>query len=455
MSYLNGVELLRHIEKTYDVMSISFRNVPVWPFLRIYLLQVLGETQHQTAHKVSPSKISIVLKSILKSNVLNWLKHYPVWVFNARERRKNIEDKWVQRVSGFMNELNARFLDIEKPSLTINEISPNLIEESNIVSEGIPILIAHLLERFLRFMRLKINNEHILTEIVQKYAPDFDYRYYVRYLWSQKITIKTLISLSHPPEVSLIECPYNMMGYIWGLKEKGVKIIELQHGVINKSHYAYILPYYSSFSPDELWVYGDNELAFFRDYNPHYSNSVIATGLYILQRSKKAFVKDIFSQYRNLYDKIVVFSGQSDVKEACHKFISKASSMYPEILFVYIPRNNNETFDINMKNVLFRPGINIYEYLIWCDIHMTISSTTCLEASYFNKPTIFYDFNNLASTYYKQIFSQINCAAFISSPSDMKDAIETWDEQKNITYGNFFAPFNIDQITSLLGISNK
>ena len=129
--------------------------------------------------------------------------------------------------------------------------------------------------------------------------------------------------------------------------------------------------------------------------------------------------------------------------------------MYPEILFVYIPRNNNETFDINMKNVLFRPGINIYEYLIWCDIHMTISSTTCLEASYFNKPTIFYDFNNLASTYYKQIFSQINCAAFISSPSDMKDAIETWDEQKNITYGNFFAPFNIDQITSLLGISNK
>lgn len=455
MHYLDGVDKLRHIEKTYDVMSITFRNVPVWPFLRIYILQVLGETNNRNAHEVSMSKVSLVVKSILKYNPFIWFRSYPVWLFNARERRKNVAGKWVHRVSGFMNELGVKFLDIEKPSPSVPDIPRKFTDEHYLTSEGLPIMGAHLIERFLRLFRLKINNENLLSEIVREYAPEFDYKYFVRYLWSQKLAMTGLLALSRSPKVSVMECPYNMMGYIWALKKKGIKVIELQHGVINNSHYAYIFPHESIFSPDELWVYGNEEYEFFSRENPHYSSVVKQTGLYILHLAKEAFTDDIFKTCRDTYKKIVVFTGQTLVENEVKCFIREAAVLNPDILFVYIPRNAEESFDVKASNVLFRPGVNVYEYLKWCDIHMTVSSTTCLEACYFQKPTVFYNLYNLATTYYGKQFTGSKCAAFVSNPTDLSQALESFNGTEDSDFVSRFAPFSLDQISAFLGVSKN
>lgn len=455
MHYLKGVEKLRQIEQSYDVMSITFKDVPVWPFIRIYLLQVLGETNNRTAHDVSMSKVSLVLKSIIKTNPFNWLRSYPIWLFNARERRKNVRGKWVHRVSGFMNDLNVKFLDIEKPSASSVPMPKRLLDEKYLVSEGLPILTAHIIERLLRLFKQKISNEEILKEIVSKYAPDFNYKYFVRYLWSQKIAMKGLLALTHTPKVSIIECPYNMMGYIWALKVKGVKIIELQHGVIGNSHYAYILPYNSIFSPDELWVYGDEEYNFFMSQNPYYSQKVVPTGLYILQRAKEAFTEDIFKQYRDKYKRIVVFTGQALVENEIKIYIQEAAINNPDTLFVYIPRNAHESFENTSDNILFCPGVNVYEYLKWCDIHMTVSSTTCLEACYFYKPTVFYNFDNLSKTYYGNLFANTKCAAFVSDTSELDAAFDSFKNIQKSDFVNRFTPFCTDSISELLELSKN
>lgn len=68
MAYLDGIKILREIEQSYPVMSITFKGQPIWPFVRIYLFQLLGATNHQNAHQIESSKIKTVVKALFAYN---------------------------------------------------------------------------------------------------------------------------------------------------------------------------------------------------------------------------------------------------------------------------------------------------------------------------------------------------------------------------------------------------
>lgn len=68
-------------------------------------------------------------------------------------------------------------------------------------------------------------------------------------------------------------------------------------------------------------------------------------------------------------------------------------------------------------------NINIYEYLKWADVHLTISSTTCLEAHYYHTPTIFVNYNNLAREYYGHILGEKEGAVYITREYDFDGAL--------------------------------
>lgn len=450
MAYLDGIKILREIEQTYPVMSITFKGQPIWPFVRIYLFQLLGETNHLNAHKVESSKIKTVVKALFAYNPLTIFKRHKNWLFTATERRKLIGNKYIQRVSGFMSEIDENCLLIEKPSTHQPHISKKHIAEKHIISEAHLLLSAHIIERFLRYKKLTIDNENILLKILKDYSLSFDYNYFVRYLWSQKIATNLLLSFSHKPERVLIECPYNILGYVWSLHCHNIKVIELQHGVIGNSHYAYILPHNSIFSPDEIWVYGLRDVRFLNNHNPQYAVDVFDTGLYYLDYAYRAFDQDIFAQYRSKFKHIIVFAGQAAVEEAVHKFIDTAAVENPETLFIYVPRFADEIFDIELPNVIFAPGVNIYQYLKWCDLHCTVSSTTCLEAAYYGKKTIFFNFNNLATKYYEDTLIEGQGVRYISSPHQVRHAIESLITSTENINSDGFSKFSLDHVGNLL-----
>lgn len=450
MAYLDGIKILREIEQNYPVMSITFKGQPIWPFIRIYLFQILGATNHQNAHKVESSKIKTVVKALFAYNPFTIFKHHKNWLFTATERRKMVDDKYIQRVSGFISEIDKNCLVLEKPSTHQAHISKKHIKEKNIISEAFLLISAHIIERFLRYKNLKINNEQILKKILKDYSLSFDYKYFVRFLWSQKIATDMLLCCSPKPENVLMECPYNILGYVWSFHNHNIKVIELQHGVIGNSHYAYILPFNSIFSPDEIWVYGKRDVRFLEKSNPHYANEVFDIGQYYLDYAFRVFKEDIFAQFRKQYKNIIVFAGQASVENAVHKFINAVASENQDTLFVYVPRFEDEIFNINLSNVIFAPGVNIYQYIKWCDIHCTVSSTTCLEAAYYGKKTIFYNFDNLASNYYNDSLIEGHGVRYINSPLQFKSALEslTMSTEKIISDG--FSKFSLEKVTNLL-----
>ena len=306
MGYLEGLNRLRTIEQSYPVMSITFKGQPIWPFVRIYLFQLLGATNHLNAHQIEFLKIKTVVKALFAYNPFTIFKRHKNWLFTATERRKIIGEKYIQRVSGFMSEIDKNCLVIEKPSIHQPHISKKHIAEKHIISEAHLLLTAHIIERFLRYKKLKIDNEHILLKILKDHSLTFNYKYFVRYLLSQKIATDFLLCCTPKPERVLIECPYNILGYVWSLHCHNIKVIELQHGVIGEAHYAYILPYNSIFSPDVIWVYGKRDVRFLNESNPQYAVEIFDIGLYYLDYAYRAFNQDIFAQYRLQYKHIIV-----------------------------------------------------------------------------------------------------------------------------------------------------
>lgn len=448
MSYLDGIDKLKSIEKCYDVMSITFKGVPIWPYVRIYLFQVLGQTNLTEAHKVEFSKVKTVLKALFAYNPFTLFRKHKTWLFTSSERRKAIDGKYIQRVSGFISDIDRNCLVIEKPCTNLPHPSKKNIVEKNVISEAHQLLAVHILERFFRYRKINIENEDVIVNILSAIGITFDYKYYVRYMWSQKIVTDVLLHFSGKPQRVFVECPYTILGYLWSFHKHNIKVIELQHGVIGASHYAYILNHRSILSPDEIWVYGQRDVDFLKVHNPNYACRIYDVGLYYLDYAYRAFDIDIFEKYRHKYKYVVVFAGQDAVVSIAQQFIGDVAKNNADILFVYVPRRSNETFNVDCSNVLFAPDVNIYQYLKWCDYHCTVSSTTCLEAAYYGKKTIFYNYENLALSYYGDSLKEGEGVRYISNASQFRQAIELLTNES--IKSNCFSNFSIELVTKLL-----
>ena len=129
---------------------------------------------------------------------------------------------------------------------------------------------------------------------------------------------------------------------------------------------------------------------------------------------------------------------------------TKALADNKNYLFVYVPRNHygNES---NLDNLQIWNGANIYECIKWCDIHVTMYSTTCLEAQFFHKPTIFYNQENLSRQYYGDTLSEENGCYYVDTIADFWAAVKVLEEQ-TIEFKEMFAH---DTLTNMRRVLNK
>lgn len=447
MTYLEAVELVKDIESRYDVMNIRYKGMSVWPYLRLYLLDGISG---QTEVKASGSVIKVVLKSLFAYNPFKVFKRHDVWLFTGCERRKRIGGKMIHRISGGISVNVDKCLMIEKPDLLLGHYEKKEIEEKDIVSESWLLILFHLIERTLRFTRPSLENEDVIRNILADNGLTFDYPHYVRMLNAKRLSMLWLLALVKTPRLILMECPYDSMGYMWACHQKGVKFLELQHGVAGASHNAYNARYYEQrMQPDGICVFGSEEYRYFTEEEPQYAKSVYMTGLYMLEKADEYFNKDAFAQYRGKYKAVIVAAGQNGYEEKLSILIDQVAQKHPELLFLYIPRMADVELCFTSNNVRIVKNVNIYEYLKWADMHITISSTTCLEGQYFNTPTIFYDYGDRASTYYGQLLKFENGAVYIKNVDEFDKAYNTIKNGK-FDYKEVFVHNHVERIVKVI-----
>ena len=443
MDYLESIDRLKEIESKFDVMSVKYRGVSVWPYVRCYLVDMLG---YQKARKPSASNVFFILKNLFAYNPLVITKKMDIWSYSGVITRKKIGDKYYHHVSGALPSITEKVLNLENPESSRHHFKKTEIPEKYIISNAWSIFLSRGFEYFLRLNNLSVENEYIFEEINNKLNITFDYKFRIRLLYAQKLATDFLLKVGKKPKVVAMECPYDQSGYVWSFHEHDIPVVELQHGVLNDNHYAYNSIYYGGIlAPDEICVYGNEEYNFLRNRETPFCNMVTKTGLFILDKADQYFENDIFELERKSYKSIVVVAGQSDCEENLLAFIEETSNQTPDVFYAYIPRRVC-SLECHSKNVKIYFNVNIYQYLKWCDIHCTVSSTTCLEAQYFNKPNVFVELNNTAKQYYGNLLKEENGSFFVNSTDSFIYVLEKCSKPGNYYFLDLFTKGNVERL---------
>ncbi len=430
MKYLDATNTIHEIEDKYDVMSIKYKGVSVWPYLRIYICDSLNESPKAKGY--SSSAISLIFKDLFHYNVFSFFRKCLIWDYSSSYTRKQVGELYEHHVSGFLANSGLSYLMIETPISGFKRLKKKDIPEEIIVSESWARLLSGLIEMVLRIFPLKIEGEDVLKAIYKDYNISLNYHLRLRWLYAQKKTTDFFLAIGRRPKLFTLECYYSQMGRIWSAHNHYIPVVELQHGVLNASHYAYNSKFHSKeLYPDEILVYGEQEYNYFTNVQKQFVDRVSKVGLYILERSSTYFSDDIFKDIRKEYNKLIVVAGQTGFEEQLSSFIDSVAKELTECYFIYIPRLPN-TISFSSQNVKYIYGVNIYEYLKWCDVHVTISSTTCLEAHYFERPVVFCDFNGVAQLYYGSFLKEENGAYYLNNKVDFINTIRNIPEHVQI-----------------------
>ena len=236
--------------------------------------------------------------------------------------------------------------------------------------------------------------------------------------------MKTWLKIFPNPKLVLVSVAYTNFGYIRAFKERGVKVVEFQHGLITKNHHAYF--YTKSFDaiqfPDEIATVGLKEKNVFDDENNFPVKSIMPIGSYILDYYVGKTVKNTSFQKR------VLFAMQDgEIGEKLIQFIVEIIKILPKNIELIIqPRRTaiSEYYKSypEIKNVSVSSQ-DFYSELLTCDIHSTVYSTTAIEALSLGKQNILINIDNLSVEQLHAVIGENEYTFIANTPSEFLELI--------------------------------
>ncbi len=160
--------------------------------------------------------------------------------------------------------------------------------------------------KYLKLKGLFFENEEILRQILANIGISLNYKSIIMKFLSSYKAMDLLLTLNKP-KIAVMECPYGEtgFGYVYAFKKRNVKVIELQHGVINSSHYAYnSLLKNKWYGDDYLFVFGEKDRKCFQTENTNYidNENIRVTGHFLLSKYTELKVKDPFIYLKVKYE---------------------------------------------------------------------------------------------------------------------------------------------------------
>lgn len=392
---------IHDIEQKYPVESIRANGIPIWPYLRIYLAdQLMFDKNRQV--KASASSFKQVLFSVFYG-FKNWFKQTDYLFISTASQRKLINNQYTDRFDIVRNNLSNSLL-IENP--IPKHFKLKSLKNKNCVSKS-PWIIK---ERLLTKTRsIEIENEQTLIKILEEQGLTLNYKFLAKRFLAQKSIMDKFIKRKAIKALFLIT-PYTNMGYVYSAKMHKIPVIEFQHGIINKAHFAYNISksICQSMYPDYLLSWGEEVKSVFTDKN-HFINEekVIPTGHFYLDYINNEYRGNKILQHAlNPYKKSVAFTAQTAYEDKTTPIIHEIAKSNPDIAIVYVPRDKKSEHYQSAgfpKNVLFADDLNCYEIIYHCDFHSTINSSCAIEALCLGRKNILLNIDNLSISYYESM----------------------------------------------------
>ncbi len=415
---------INDIEQEYPVEQIKAENFDVWPIIRINigLQKSFGENVKRK------SRISLIYQMLLSMfyGFINWFGKYDYLILTNDQQRKKVNGIYYDKSAEYIAEKAGKSLVIEKP-VTGHRKRRN-VATKHIVSQSFLYPIITLYYRFF-IKKPMIKNEIVLKTILKKLEVNIDYNYLIKRAIAEYKVMLLLLQI-YKPRVVFVVCSYTQMGFLKACARAGVKVVELQHGVISKAHFGYNIqkPFSKDYFPDYLITYGSNEKKVFIDNYFIKPENVYPAGNLYLELIKKTYKPDSrLEKIAENFTRVVAVSSQISNENKLIDFLLKAAKIDKNILYVFIPRIYNKAYisEYNFPgNIIIADWLNFYEITIRSDFHSTVYSTTAIEAPSLGTQNILIDIENKSQEYYGQILTNDAITRFANTPEEYVSLIQ-------------------------------
>ncbi len=418
-----GLKSIKDVELLYPVEQIKAGGFEVWPIIRIEI----GMQKNFGNTVKRKSKLSLIFNMFLSMfyGFFNWFGKYDYLVFSNDQQRKKVDGVYYDKSAEYIAEKAGKSLFIEKQ--VIGHIKRENIATKSIVSKSILYPLITLYYKFL-MKKPVIENEDILKKVLNELNVNIDYKYFVNRVIAEYIVIRFLLRI-YKPRMVFVVCSYTQMGVLKACAEAGIKVVELQHGVISKAHFGYNT--YNAFSrdyfPDYLITYGLNEKNVFEDNYFINQENVFPAGNLYLELLMKNYRPDArLEKISENYKRVVAVSSQIAIEEKLINFLIESAKMDLDILYVFIPRYFNKEYVSVYKfpdNIIIVDWLNFYEITIQADLHSTVYSTTAIEALSLGIQNILINIDDKANEYFGEILTDKAVTRLVETPKEFVSLI--------------------------------
>ncbi|MFX0207268.1 MAG: hypothetical protein ACFFDT_14870 [Candidatus Hodarchaeota archaeon] len=399
------LNILKEIEKKYPVDKIYLNNEQIWPIFKAnyyFILKYYSENFEIGGIR----KKTFFQKLILVKNIFygwkKWFKKYD-YIATSTSRvgvSKIINGKYYNRlIDPIIDEMkNNNILYIERPYG--KHYNKKIVHEKNIVSYYPIVFISYLFDK-LSIHKYNLNGSEILNSIKKDYNIKINYDKLIKFYLAEYRVFKFIFQHIKPKAIFIVNYT-GYFGVIKAAKELGIKIIEVQHGIIGREHPAYNfgIKISKNLFPDYLFVYGKQDVMNFSESYFIDQKNVIPIGSYYIDYLKESFLPDI--KFKNIINKYRISVGitlQNTVEKQTIDFVKEAAILDSSILFILIPRQtvNRDYSTLDLPdNVLVITDKDFYELMMYVDYHSTVYSTCALEAPSFGVQNIMINIDNLS-----------------------------------------------------------
>lgn len=437
------------IEKKYNVKSIKYNGICIWPIIRVYIAaKIVFNKERITINKKNILSLILSFTRGFKNLIFTKAKYL---AFSDTDRRVFINGKYFDRlVDPIADEL--KILIIETP---LYNHYPSTKTFSNELASSLPFkLLVEIISWFTKVK--KIESEDTLVSILGELEFSINYKKLIKRTFAEELIMKNYFKLKKIKGVFVV-VSYTKPGIIFACKKLGIPVIELQHGVINDYHYAYnIKDYYGNvFYPDYLYTYSENEKkVFLKDNYFIKSDNVIPIGNYLIDiyRKENLYLTELEEKTKG-FDLLVAISGQISFDYLLVPFLLKLANLNKNIAFIFIPRADNYFIKNTIPippNIFFINSLNTYEIIRRVNIHASIASTCSLEALALGIPNIFINLNDLSIKFFKYL-EKYKYNYFIQNIKEFNQIIKDFkrvEKNKVINEYNFLFNNNYKQSLS-------
>ena len=402
----NFLKVLEDFEKKFNIIKVfKFKNTTAWINIKNYLYTKSLNDVIELATNNKKSFLNLNGLKLILLSIFNYFKY----IFKREERvlyvgagsglfeyENNILDSYLPEE--LENEKLIYMLSAEYPDKLMKY--KKYLKKHNIIIFSFLIAPLKMIITKLIYPFINVKIENSFFDILSDNGNPITQKE-INYIYSKFIVsyyLYKIFLIFFKIQKAYIVSSYSNTELISILKEKGIEVVELQHGVIGSVHRGYnyairdvLLP-----TPDKVFVYDNfwkEELIKAGYYD---KNQIKVTG-----RLKYELIRKDITIYENRY---IVFTGQGGFYKEIKELFKNSQSFLEKngIKLIYLPHPNEANKDIdtlvnNLNNnliILREKQFTTEQYIYNSLAHISVYSSCHFDAVYYKNKTYVFDIMN-------------------------------------------------------------